>query len=91
MRNVSPHSVSKMNPGPKSTRSLSPKMTLVWRVFTFCTMVVTSGTRRTSSRQKAFDAGNSSPLVTTVTSTSPLLWPTRTTAWRTKPAPVSSL
>ena len=53
--------------------------------------VVTSGTRRASSRQKAFDAGNSSPLVTTVTSTSPLLWPTRTTAWRTKPAPVSSL
>ena len=80
-----------MKPGPNSTRSFSPKMTLVWRVFTFCTMVVTSGTQRASSRQKAFDAGNSSPLVTTVTSTSPLLCPTRTTAWRTKPAPVSSL
>ena len=66
-------------------------MTLVWRVFTFCTTVVMKGQRLTSSRQNAREAGNSAPLVTSVTSTSPLVCPTRTTAWRKKPVPASSL
>ena len=56
----------------------------------FCTTVVMNGQRRTSSRQKLFAPGNCWPLVTSVTSTSPVVWPTRTTAWRMKPVPQSS-
>ena len=65
-------------------------MTFVWRSFTFCTTVVTAGQRRMSSRQNDFDEGKSSLFVTSVTSTSPEVWPTRTTTWRMNPVPVSS-
>ena len=79
-----------MNPGPQIAWSSSPRIALVARVFTFCTTVVTSGQRRTSSRAKPLALGKARPLVTTVTSTSPDSCPTRTTTWRMKPVPASS-
>ena len=79
-----------MNPGPYSTCSRSPRITFVWRSFTFCTTVVMPGQRLANSRQNAREPGNSRPFVTSVTSISPLVCPTRTTAWRRKPLCVSS-
>jgi len=76
-----------MKPGPYSRCSRSPRMTFVLRVFTFCTTAVTKGHFFVSSRQNALELGNASSLVTSVTSTSPLSWPTRTTTWRMKPVP----
>ena len=90
MRKLKPHSLSRMNPGPYRRISSVPRITLVCRVFTFCTIEVISGHRLTSSRTSALEPGNCLPFGTSVTSTSPLVWPTRTIAWRRNPVFASS-
>ena len=83
-----------MNPLPYSTFSASPSTTLVLRLFTFCTTVVTVTPRCAASASSAFTKflapGSTGCAVTSTTITCPVATPRRSRQWRTRPVPLSS-
>ena len=62
----------------------------VYRLFTFCKMVVISGWRSSRAFTKCFLAVNTGVPVTSTTITSPVEKPRFTSTWRKKPRPVVS-